>query len=146
MAAGEDDAGKWVRMSIDRSHYRTVMHVRAHAVILDEPVGLGEDSGPTPYELLLGALGGCTAMTLRMYADRKGWPLEAAHVRMRTASEHGADCEVCETDEVGPHHIERQIELVGPLTDDQRKRLLLIAERCPVKQALEHGIHIIEES
>lgn len=146
MADVDDGAGKWVRLTIDRSRYRTVMHARAHAVILDEPIGMGTDTGPTPYEALLGALGACTAMTLRMYADRKGWPLEVAHVRMRTASEHGADSEVCETDEVGPHDIERRIELIGPLTDEQRRRLLAIAERCPVKQALEHGIRVIEES
>lgn len=146
MADVKGGDGRWVRTSIDRSRYRTVMHVRAHAVILDEPAGLGTDDGPTPYEALLGALGGCTAMTLRMYADRKGWPLEAAHVRMRTASEHGADSDACETDEVGPHTIERQIELIGPLSEDQRRRLLMIAERCPVKQALEHGIRVIEES
>lgn len=147
MADDRTDAGQWVRTSIDRRRYYTVTHARSHALVLDEPTAVGGgDAGPTPYEALLAALGGCTVMTLRMYADRKGWPLEGAHVRLRAAGSHAADCEACETSEVGPHAIERDIELVGPLTDEQRERLLQIAERCPVKQVLEHGIRVVEES
>ena len=112
--------------------------------VLDEPVDVGgTDAGPTPYEAMLGALGGCTVITLRMYADRKGWPLEAVHVRLRQARAHERDCEICETAEVGPHRLEREIELEGPLTEEQRRRLLLIADRCPVKQTLERGIHVV---
>src|SRR5215213_2479896 len=109
----------------------------------DEPVALsGSGTGPTPYELLLGALGGCMAMTLRMYADRKRWPLHAVRIHLRTERAHEEDCEKCETEEVGMPRVARRIELDGPLSDDQRARLLQIADRCPVKQTLQRGILI----
>lgn len=138
------EGGPWVTTRIDRSRYRSTVVARTHEQVLDEPVDVGgTDAGPTPYEALLGALGGCTAMTLRMYADRKGWPLAAVQVRLRQAREHGPDCASCETAEVGPHQLEREIELEGALSDEQRRRLLLIADRCPVKQALERGIRVV---
>lgn len=122
-----------------------MVEARSHELMLDEPLELGgTDSGPTPYEALLASLGACTAMTLRMYADRKRWPLEGVTIRLRTASEHELDCEVCETEEVGPHVLERHIELEGELTAEQRARLLQIAERCPVKQTLERGIRVTD--
>jgi putative redox protein len=83
------------------------------------------------------------AMTLRMYADRKKWPLESVVVQLRSAHSHEVDCEHCETEQVGIGRIERRIELAGPLTDDQRQRLLKVADRCPVKQTLERGIQIV---
>ena len=109
----------------------------------DEPVAVGgTDAGPTPYDYLLAALGGCTAMTLRMYADRKGWPLEGVRVRLRTARSHAADCDQCATVPIGGLRLEREVVLAGPLDEEQRKRLLAIADRCPVKQSLERGVHI----
>ena len=147
-SAGEDtEAGQWVTAEVGRSGYATTVHARSHEYRLDEPLSVrGTDTGPTPYEALFGALGGCTAMTLRMYADRKRWPLEGVRVRMRTWCSHEPDSEVCETTEVGPHQIQRQIELDGPLTSEQRQRLLEIAERCPLKQTLERGIRIVQET
>ena len=143
-AAAVAEGGRWVTADIDRSRFRTALEARTHVVHLDEPLDVGgQDTGPTPYEALLGALGGCTVMTLRIYADRKGWPLESARVRLRTARSHELDSENCETDEVGPHDLEREIELTGPLTDEQRERLLQVADRCPVKQTLERGIKIV---
>jgi putative redox protein len=144
--AGTDggEGGRWVTTHIDRSRYRSRVEARTHVQALDEPASVGgTDAGPTPYEALLGALGACTAITLRMYADRKGWPLEAAHVRLRQARAHEPDCENCTTADVGPHRVEREIELVGPLTDEQRARLLQVADRCPVKQAIERGIAVV---
>ena len=81
-------------------------------------------------------------MTLRMYANRKGWPLEDVVVRMRETPSYASDCENCETQAVGIRRIERRIELNGRLTDEQRQRLLAIADRCPIKQTLERGLEI----
>jgi uncharacterized OsmC-like protein len=145
-AQGETtEKDRWVAASIGRSRYRTTMEARTHFWVLDEPISVGgTDLGPTPYEAMLGALGGCTAMTLRMYADRKGWPLEAVSVRLRQSQVHELDCEDCETNEVGPHRLEREIELEGPLSDEQRSQLLAIADRCPVKQTLERGVKVAQ--
>ena len=131
----------------DAAGFAQEISVGRHCLAGDEPTSAGgTDTGPTPYEALLGALGGCTVMTLRMYADRKGWPLERATVRLRTARVHEQDCEVCETEEVGPNDLEREIELTGALTDEQRERLLAIADRCPVKQTLERGIKVVRSA
>jgi putative redox protein len=134
----------WVTAHIGAAAgYQTDVGVRGHEFIADEPASVGgADRGPTPYDYLLGALGACTAMTLRMYANRKGWPLEDAVVRLRDARSHAADCENCEKQAVGIRRIERQIELKGPLTDEQRERLVAIADRCPIKQTLERGLRI----
>jgi putative redox protein len=133
----------WVTAHTGGAGYRTEVGVRGHAFVADEPASVGgADTGPTPYDYLLGALGACTAMTLRMYANRKGWPLEAATVRLRDARSHAADCENCEKQAVGIRRIERQIELKGPLTDEQRERLVAIADRCPIKQTLERGLRV----
>jgi putative redox protein len=142
---GDAPGGPWVTTRIARGRYRTTVRAREHEVVLDEPLDVGgTDAGATPYEHLLAALGACTAITLRMYADRKGWPLEAVDVRLRTASAHAADCEACEAGEVGPHRLERRLVLDGPLTDEQRRRLRQIADRCPVKQTLQHGLEVVD--
>jgi putative redox protein len=141
---GDAPGGPWVSTRIGRGRYRAEVRARGHTLVLDEPLGVGgSDSGATPYEFLLASLGACTAITLRMYADRKGWPLESVDVQLRTASAHAADCEACEEGEVGPHRLERRIVFEGALTEEQRRRLLLIADRCPVKQTLQHGIEVI---
>lgn len=138
-----DDAAGWVTARIGRTGFRTDATVRTHALIVDEPVAVGgTDLGPTPYECLLSALGACTAMTLRLYADRKKWPLESVTVQLRSGQSHARDCEECETKKVGIGRIERRLELEGGLTDEQRSRLLEIADRCPVKQTLERGIQV----
>ena len=138
-----DDRGGWVTASLTGDHYRTELTARAHAFLADEPVAAGgADSGPTPYEYLLGALGACTAITLRMYADRKRWPLDGVTVRLRTARGHAADCENCETQKVGIERVEVELELSGALTADQSARLTQIATRCPVKQTLERGFRV----
>jgi len=136
-------AAEWVTAHIAASGYRTRIMCRGHVVVADEPGDVGgADTGPTPYELLLGALAACTAMTVRMYADRKQWPLEGVIVRLRPARAHAADCAACETEDVGVGRIAREVDLLGTLTDEQRARLLHIADRCPVKQTLERGLRI----
>jgi putative redox protein len=138
-----DREAPWVSASIAGRGYRTGVRTRTHAFVADEPVDVGgTDTGPTPYELLLGALSACTAMTVRMYADRKQWPLEEVVVRIRPVRSHAVDCVNCETSDVGVGRLEREVEFVGPLTAEQRTRLLYIADRCPVKQTLERGLRV----
>jgi putative redox protein len=114
-----------------------------HSLFVDEPKSVGgTDAGPTPYDLILGALGACTSMTLRLYADRKGIPLEEVRVRLRFSRIHALDCAQCETKEGKIDHIDREIEVTGPLTEAQRQRLLEMADRCPVHRTLQSKIHI----
>lgn len=136
-----DTGSGWVTTHVGPHGFRADIRAGSHALIADEPTSVGgSDQGPTPYELLLAALGACTAMTLRMYADRKKWPLEDVRVLLRSSKSHQLDCENCEKETVGIHRIQRKLELSGPLTDEQRQRLTEIAERCPVKQTLQKEI------
>jgi putative redox protein len=113
-----------------------------HRLVADEPRPIGDDTGPTPYDLLLAALGSCTSMTVRMYAERKGWPLERVRVTLRHSRIHAEDCAECETTKGFISHIDRDIELTGELDDTQRQRLMQIADRCPVHQTLTSEIDI----
>jgi putative redox protein len=140
----DDEAGSWVSTHVG-SGLRAQTTTRSHTLTTDEPlVSGGTDTGPTPYEYLLTALSGCMALTLRLYADRKGWPLESVDVRLRGGRSHKADCETCEVAPAGITTIDRKITLSGPLTDEQRKRLLQLADRCPVKQTLARGIVVTD--
>lgn len=119
------------------------IEVGTHRLKGDEPVDVGgTDTGPSPYDFLLAALGSCTSMTLRMYADRKGWPLDGVTVRLRHEKIHARDCEECETREGRIDRIERNIELTGALDDEQRARLLEIANKCPVHRTLSSEVNI----
>ena len=115
-----------------------------HRLIADEPADAGgTDAGPTPYDLMLGALGACTSMTLRMYADRKQLPLEGVRVRLRYSKVHAVDCARCETQVGKIDRIERDIEVMGPLAPEQRQRLLEMADRCPVHRTITSEIDIV---
>jgi len=108
-----------------------------YVIRADEPVSAGgHGTGPTPHELLLAALGGCTAITLRMYADRKKWPLENVSVRLTHDRIHAEDCKNCETKAGYVDRIRRDITLEGPLDAGQKARLLEIADKCPVHRTL----------
>jgi putative redox protein len=123
--------------------YTQQVATASHTLLVDEPVALGgADAGPNPYELLLASLGSCTAITLRMYADRKGIPLTRATIRLRHDRIHAQDCERCETERGMLSRITREIELEGDLDDDQRARLMLIADKCPVHRTLSSEIAI----
>jgi uncharacterized OsmC-like protein len=114
-----------------------------HRLLADEPVNVGGfDSGPGPYDLLLAALGACTAMTLRLYADRKKLPLTRTQVRLRHNRIYATDCAECETKEGMIDRIERVITLEGDLDAGQRAQLIDIANKCPVHRTLKSEIDI----
>jgi len=127
----------------DAGPYGQRITVGGHQLVADEPTAVGgADSGPTPYDLLLAGLGACTAITVRMYAERQGWPLRHITVRLRHRRIHATDCAGCETTIGQLDHIEREMQFDGELTDKQRARLLDIAERCPVHRTLHSEVLI----
>ena len=114
-----------------------------HRLTADEPVSVGgQDRGLTPYQLLSSALGTCTTMTIRMYAERKKWPLQRATVTVRQKKIHASDCAECETGEGNIDSFEREIEMVGPLDREQRAKLLEIADKCPVHRTLHREVRV----
>jgi putative redox protein len=121
--------------------YRTTILASGHSLIADEPVAVGgTELGPTPYDLLAAALGACTTMTLQMYARRKKWPLDEAVVRIRHSKVHAIDEEQCENAAAKMDRLDRAVELVGDLSEEQRARLIEIANKCPVHKTLEAGV------
>ena len=109
----------------------------SHRLAADEPPDLGgSDRGPNPYDLLLASLGACTAMTITMYAQRKGFPLQGVTARLRHSRIHADDCAACETERGRIDSIELNVEFDGPLSDEQRSSLLDIARKCPVHRTL----------
>jgi uncharacterized OsmC-like protein len=131
--------GTRVEVSLEGEGYRAVGWARTHELVLDEPASEGgSDEGPTPVEALLAALGACTAMTLRMYARRKGWPLRQVRVALTHQQMRRQDCLECPPDAEQPRadRIQREIVVVGELSPEQLERLHEIADRCPVHRIL----------
>ncbi len=124
--------------------FGTEVHTPSHRFVADEPRSYGgDDTGPTPYDLLLAALGTCTAMTMKMYADRKGLPFEGARVAVTHERDHGKDCDHCEEEGSPVQALHRTITLQGDdLSAEQRDRLIEIADKCPVHRTLEGHLHI----
>ncbi len=123
--------------------YMNSRRVGLHAWTADEPAAVGgNDAGPGPYELLLMALGACTSMTVRMYAERKQLPLKRVRVRLSHRKIHAQDCADCATKEGMLDEITREIVLDGELTEEQRQKLLEIANKCPVHRTLTSEIKV----
>jgi len=119
------------------------IQIGAHQLTADEPLSYGgTDSGASPYDLILAALGACTSMTIGLYARKRKWPLEKITVSLRHLKIHAKDCDDCETKEGRIDRIEMEIHLDGALTDEQRAKLMEIAGKCPVHQTLTSEINI----
>jgi uncharacterized OsmC-like protein/fermentation-respiration switch protein FrsA (DUF1100 family) len=126
------------------SKFQNTVSIGPHHLLADEPAAAGgEDSGPGPYDFLLAGLGACKSMTMRLYADRKSFPLERATVTLSHDKIYAKDCAECETKEGMLDQIEVAIGLEGPLDADQRKRILEIADKCPVHRTLTSEIRIV---
>ena len=118
-------------------NYQQEAKTDQHTIIVDEAKDVGGDGrGPDPYDLLLTALGSCTSMTIMMYARRKEWPLEGVQVKLTHEKIHATDCDECMTEEGKLDQITKTIYLKGDLTQEQRERILEIADRCPVNKTL----------
>ena len=140
---GDEDRGVVTVRETGQGRLQQEIKAGAHRFLADEPVGTGgADSGPNPYDFLLAALGACTAMTVRLYAERKGLRLDRVAVRLRHAKVHAADCETCERKDAKVDRIERGIVLEGELDAQERARLLEIADKCPIHRTLTAGVAI----
>ena len=128
---------------IGKSGFTTDIRAEGHRLVSDEPVSKGGAGlGPAPYGYLMAGLGACTAMTLRMYSERKQWPLDAVTVKLSHQKIDATDCDDCQTKEGKLDQIQREIELTGALDDPQKQRLMQIADRCPVHRTLKSEIII----
>jgi uncharacterized OsmC-like protein len=127
----------------DRDGFAQQIVAGSHRLRGDEPESAGgSDTGPSPYDFLLAALGSCTSMTVGMYARKKNWPLERVTVWLRHSKIYAADCSECETRDGLLDRIERDVRFEGPLSAEQRSRLLEIANKCPVHRTLTSEINI----
>ena len=141
-ARGKSDVGGVVVRGSASGFSQEILAGR-HRMTADEPASAGgTDTGPSPYDFLLAALGACTSMTLGMYARRKGWPLEEVTVNLRHSKIHVSDCADCEAKNAMLDRIDRDIHLAGSLTMEQRTKLLEIADKCPVHRTLTSKIDI----
>lgn len=134
VVVAETGSGKFINSVVTGS---------GHVLTADEPLNVGgDDTGPSPYDLLLASLGACKAMTMRMYANRKGFDLTRAEVRLSHAKIHAEDCEACETKTGNIDKIDVEINLSGNLSAEERQRIFEIAEKCPVHRTITHEIVI----
>ena len=139
----EANRKKIVHIYQSGENYRTVLTAGNHEQIADEPESKGgADLGPDPYDYLLMALGSCTAITLRMYIERKEWPVQELFVELRHSKEHAADCEDCDDPSAKIDRIEKELIVKGDLSQEQVDRLLEISRKCPVYKTLTGDIEI----
>lgn len=127
----------------DAKGFAQKVQVGSHHLTADEPVSYGgTDSGPSPYDLILAALGACTSMTIGLYARKRTWPVEKITVSLWHSKIHAKDCDDCETKDGRIDRIEMEIHLDGALSDEQRAKLMEVAGKCPIHQTLTHEINI----
>lgn len=140
-ASGDEEPGVLTVREATPDGFAHFAQVRHHRWVIDEPVSVGgEDSGPTPYEVLLSGLGACTSMTMRMYARRKGWEFGSTTVTVEHDRVHAKDCSECESSTGMVDHITRVITFAPEVTEEQRTALLVIADKCPVHRTLTNEI------
>jgi uncharacterized OsmC-like protein/fermentation-respiration switch protein FrsA (DUF1100 family) len=129
------------------SKFQQTVTTGPHQMLADEPIAAGgRDTGPGPYDFVLAGLGACTSMTMRMYADRKALPLDRIAVTLQHKKIHAEDCAECETREGMLDQIDRVISIEGALDADQRKRLMEIADKCPVHRTLTSEVRIVTKA
>jgi putative redox protein len=145
-ATGEAPRNVVVRETRNSKFQQTVS-IGPHHMLADEPVAAGgEDSGPGPYDFVLAGLGACTSMTMRLYAERKSLPLERVTVTLKHSKIHAEDCADCETKAGMLDHIDRVIAMEGALDAEARRKLMEIADKCPVHRTLTSEIHIVTQA
>lgn len=141
----EDNAQKIVHVHLPKNEmFKTTLTAGKHELLADEPehVDGGKDQGPDPYDYLLMGLGSCTVMTVKMYAERKNWPLEDLYLELRHNKRHDEDCENCEDPKSKIDVIEKELIIKGDLNQEQLDKLLDISKKCPVHRTLESDIRI----
>ncbi len=141
----DTDKKKIVHVHLPKEEsFKTTLTAGKHELIADEPESVkgGKDQGPDPYDYLLMALGSCTVMTVKMYAQRKEWPLEDIFVELKHNKRHDEDCTNCEDEKSKIDVIEKELVVKGDLSKDQVDRLLEIADKCPVNRTLLGDIKI----
>ncbi len=138
-----DSAKKIVHIHHGEENFKTIMTAGSHELVADEPKGKGgSNQGPDPYDVLLMSLGSCTAITLKMYADRKEWAVEDIYVELRHYKDHATDCEDCDDKSAKIDMIEKDIIVKGDLSEEQLDRLLEISHKCPVNRTLKGDIEM----
>lgn len=134
---------KVVHIHLGDQNYKTVMNAGEHELIADEPESAGGgNQGPGPYDYLLMALGSCSVITMKMYADRKEWPVDDIYIEMRHFKAHAEDCVDCDNPNAKIDKIEKEIIVKGDLSGEQLERLLEISKKCPVHKTLLNDIEI----
>lgn len=140
----DSDEKKIVHFHLGDQNYKTVMTAGPHELIADEPEDVGgKDEGPDPYDYLLMALGSCSVITMKMYANRKEWPIEDIYIEMRHNKTHAEDCEDCDDPKARIDKIEKDIIVEGDLSEEQLERLLEISKKCPVHKTLLSDVEIV---
>ncbi len=139
----EASNAKQIEVIVEKDAITANVNTGDHQLIVDEPIEIGgKNLGPDPYDYLLSALGACTAITLRLYAQRKQWPLEKITVKLARKKMYADDCLNCEQDSAKLEYVEKTLLMEGNLTPEQRERLKIIADKCPVQKTLISGINI----